>query len=139
MLQVEVYSRERPSYEDDGGVWVFIFSVSGGAALRLTVLVCVSSSSDLTTGVSPPLALVWLSSEEFEDVEDMRDLASRPSRTCRKSPLLMTSSLLLFAWTVSQTEHIVRDVTMHCFVIFVPLLNKNINETFLILLPFFMS
>lgn len=79
-------------------------------ARRLTVLVCVSSSSDLT-GVSPPLALVvWLSEEEFEDVEDMRDLASRPSRTCRKSPLLMTSSLLLCPWTVSQIEHIVRDV-----------------------------
>lgn len=93
------------SYEDDDGVWLFIFSLSGSAALRLTVPVCVSSSSDLTTGVSPPLALVfWLSEEEVEDVEDMRDLASRPSRTCRKRPLLMTSSLLLFPWTASQIE-----------------------------------
>ncbi|KAG7229630.1 hypothetical protein INR49_012674, partial [Caranx melampygus] len=54
-------------------------------SLLLTVLACVSSSSDPTKGVFPPLALVvWLSEEEFEDVEDFRDLASRPSRTCRK-------------------------------------------------------
>lgn len=40
----------------------------------------------------------------------MRDLASRPSRTCRKSPLLMTSSFLLCPWTVGEMEHMVREV-----------------------------
>lgn len=109
--QVSIYSGEHASYEGDDGVRLFAFSISGGVARRSTVLECVSSSSDLTTGVPPPFALVaWMSEDDFEDVEDMQDLASRPSRTCRKSPLLMTSSLLLRPWTVSQIEHIVRDV-----------------------------
>lgn len=66
------------------------------------VPVCIPSSA------SPSSALgVWLSEEEFEEVEDMRDLASRPSRTWRKSPWLMTSSFLLCPWTVGQMEHTV--------------------------------
>lgn len=36
----------------------------------------------------------------------MRDFASRPSRTCRKSPLVMTPSFLLCPW--AEMEHMVR-------------------------------
>lgn len=64
---------------------------------------CVSSSSDPTAEVSSLLALE-VSAEEREDEEDMRDLVSRPSRTCRRGPLLRTPSLLLFLfpWTVNE-------------------------------------
>lgn len=58
----------------------------------------------MTAGGS--LALVWLSEEELEEVDDRRDFASRPSRTCRKSPLLMTPSFLL--GPCAEMEHMVR-------------------------------
>lgn len=79
----------------------------------MIVPVCVSPSS-------PPLALLlWLSEEELEDVEDMRDLASRPSRTCPKSPLRVTSSspslLLLIPCTASRIQNIVRDASARRF------------------------
>lgn len=81
-------------------------------ARLFSVPVCVPSSADLTAGASPSLASVWLSKEQLEDVDDMRDFASRPSRTCRKSPLAMASSFLLCPW--AEMEHVVSPAWLRC-------------------------
>lgn len=99
-------TEERPlPYEDEAEFWLCPSSIFVDMALRFTVLVCASSLSDPTTGVSSPVTfMVWLSEDEFEDVEEMRDLASRLSRTCRKSPLLMASSSSSSWWFPGRRE-----------------------------------
>lgn len=70
---------------------------SGDTPLSAAAPLGVSSLSDPTRGVSPPLTLAaWLSEEQSEDVEDMRDLPSRRSRTWRNSPFLTAASSLLW-------------------------------------------
>lgn len=86
---------EKDVYEDSTGR-SFSLSFPGEVSISKSLSACTSSSSDWTTGDSPPSLLAfWLSEDEVEEVEDTRDIPSQLLWMHRCSPRLTMPSWLL--------------------------------------------